>query len=113
MMSAQSAWQQIHQILYPQGKSLSPQTLLCHIFLFPDPVFWVTRGVKVLGDILHSNALLTFEELKSHFDLSNSYLFSHLQLPYAFMAQSGWSEILQISLCLKSQSALASITSIS
>lgn len=60
---------------------------LPHFKTIPDPQLWARFGIKVLKDIIHSGALLLFQELAEKFGLPSRMIFRYYQLRHAARAQ--------------------------
>ena len=85
-----------HSIKIPSSLSLFNDFALClggHPISFPR---WRDKGINTLSDIIADNALRSFQDLKSHFNLPATSFFFYLQLCSALRAyRVPWGENLE------------------
>lgn len=60
---------------------------LPHFYDLPDPMVWVSKSIKTVGDITRKGELLTFDQRKARHDLPNTYYFRYFQLRHASQVQ--------------------------
>lgn len=91
MKATIKAWEAANK-LSPSQADISPSSplslsLLPHFYGLPDPMVWMTKGIKTVEDTIREGELLTFNQLKTRHDLPNAYYFRFLQLRHAFQVQ--------------------------
>lgn len=87
------AWEASVKLSCPSYMGVSPSSPLWitpklpHFYNMPDPVIWAIKGIKTLKDITSFGDLMSFPQIQTKHDLTNSHFFRYLQFPHAFQSQ--------------------------